>query len=100
MVLNNKEFIGLKIFTKSGQLLGRVVKFYISEKDQRVVSYDVCQHALKGVWHAPEHHIHGAQVIEITSEKMIVEDAVVTGFVQDKEAVRVVSKGAQEPSQS
>ena len=101
MLLSDKQLKSLIVETRSGQLLGRIVRFNLDNVSQRVVSYEVCSHSFKGLLHAPEYHISAEQVLEITNIKMIVEDAVVTELVRERrKKTAIPSLVAQEPIKS
>lgn len=89
-MLSNIDLKNLPVYTKSGVLLGRITRFYFSEHDQRVVSYDVCGHFFK-FKHTPEYHIGAAQVLEITTNRMLVEDAVLKEKSSIKKTVPLVT---------
>ena len=74
-MLSSHDLLGLAVMTKSGETLGRVVDFSIDQDSQSILSYDVKQGGLKGML-GRHFLVHRSQVISLTSQKMIVDDAV------------------------
>ncbi len=75
--MTNREIINLRVETKSGQALGRVVEFEIDALTGKIVSYRVkSSNVIRGLF-KDELIINQSQVISLTKEKMIVEDNVV-----------------------
>lgn len=73
-MLSSHDLLGLSVFTRSGEALGRVVDFSIDQDSQSILSYDVKQGGLRGVL-GRHFLVHRSQVLEFSAEKMIVEDA-------------------------
>lgn len=69
-MLHHKELLHLSVFTKSGEPIGKIVGFVFDEESQSIVQYEVRRHVIGKVL-----LVHRMQVLSITSEKMIVEDA-------------------------
>ncbi|MBU4331905.1 PRC-barrel domain-containing protein [Patescibacteria group bacterium] len=77
MLITDKNLINLPVYTKSGRHLGRVVGFNIDIDTQSIVRYYVrSDNIIENIIHNKQLIIHRAQVVEITQEKMIVEDGV------------------------
>lgn len=70
MLLRAHELLHLSVFTRSGERLGRVIGFTMDSDTHRIVSY-----AVKKIF-LPSITITAEQVIMLTTEKMIVENAI------------------------
>lgn len=87
MSLNSHTLLGLPVETRSGAPLGRVSGFTLDEASQSILSYEVKRGRILG-----DHLlVHRGQVLSLTEEKMVTEDAVVKEEARD--TMRV--KGAQ-----
>lgn len=74
LTLNNLK--NLPVYTKNGQLIGRIADIEIDIKDQSILHYQVIiTPRLLGLW-KNRLLISPAQVISITNKEMIVEDLV------------------------
>lgn len=76
MLTSLKDIIGIKTETKSGQYLGRVTDVYINNDVQEVEQFEVEPDIISGLM-GKKLLIHRRQVIEIKTNKMIVEDGLV-----------------------
>lgn len=76
MLLNFFHLKNLPVFTQSGHKLGQVSDFEIDTEAQSILRYIVTRGKLVGRFQPPL-LIHRQQVISVSSEKMIVEDAVI-----------------------
>lgn len=83
MIINEKKLINLPVFTQSGQHLGKVVDFEIEVGSHTILKYYVKSSGLINELFTSELIITPSQVIEITKEKMIVED----NIIRSKESV-------------
>lgn len=80
MLLNHKILVGLPVETKSGLLLGKIKGFEIDSETHVVRQYIVKSHNLIGKILSEESGelvIGKDQVLEISKNKMVVEDGVV-----------------------
>lgn len=78
MKLTNKQLIGIEVETQSGQKLGKIESFNIDIDSQSVLEYKIKPlNLIKGLLES-DLIISRGQVVEITNEKMIVEDLSVT----------------------
>ena len=75
MLINFSHLKNLPVFTQSGLFLGRIVDLEIDADSQSIINYLVQRGRLVGRWQKPL-LIHRQQVISISKEKMIVEDAI------------------------
>lgn len=75
MLLNLAKLKGLSVFSQSGLRLGQVVDLEIDSDTQSILRYLVQRGRLVGRFQEPL-LIHRSQVISISSERMVVEDAV------------------------
>lgn len=72
-----KRLLQLPVQTQSGQDLGRVVDAMIHAESHRIIKYEVAPSSLlRGLLPSQPLTIDARQVIQITEEKMIVEDSV------------------------
>lgn len=78
MKLNHNQLINLPVYTQSSQHLGKVAGFEFNTEAHTIIKYYVSQSSLVKEWLnlGAELEIASAQVISISAEKMIVEDAV------------------------
>ena len=74
MILTNDQLIGLKVVTKSGQVLGKIKDFEFDSDNFKIVKYIVSSSDLVKKITAQNLIITFDQVIEITVKKMIVDD--------------------------
>ncbi|MBU4360890.1 PRC-barrel domain-containing protein [Patescibacteria group bacterium] len=85
MKISNKKIINLEIETQSGQKLGKIESFNIDIDSQSILEYKIKPlNLIKGLIEN-ELIIPRGQVIEITDEKMIVEDLSVAKKSDKKE---------------
>ena len=89
MILSNKQILNLPVYTKSGDFLGRVIGFELEVDLHRIVRYYVgsssfVKNLLKN---KPEFLISDNQVINITEEKMTVEDSTIKVLEKNKESI-------------
>jgi len=78
MLIEAQKLIGLPVYTKSGTHLGKVDDLEIDIDDQTVVNYRVETRdilKLKNLF-AGKLLIHREQIVSITSQKVVVDDAV------------------------
>lgn len=73
MMLSKKDLLGLRVETKNGRSLGRVVDVYINSDVHEVEQYEVEQNILGG-WLGRKLLIHRRQVVRLDEDKMVVED--------------------------
>ena len=75
MILSNENLLNLPVYTKSNQHLGQIHDFGIDSDTQTIFQYHVRgSNIIKNIIQNNELLIHHSQVIEITKEKMIVDD--------------------------
>ena len=75
MQLSHRQIIKLPVETRSGQKLGVVVSFELDSERQSILRY-VVKPAMVPRLLANELIISATQVISLTNEKMLVDDAV------------------------
>ena len=75
MKISNDHLVNLPVYTKSGEHLGKVASFELDLDTGKIENFYVKTGLIEGLWHE-QLLIHCSQVIEITEEKMIVEDTV------------------------
>ncbi|MDD5039519.1 MAG: PRC-barrel domain-containing protein [Patescibacteria group bacterium] len=78
MIIRKGELINLPVVTQSGQQLGRVADFEMDAEEHTVVRYIVKPGTLLADLLESDLVIAREQVVAITADRMIVEDAVVT----------------------
>ena len=71
MIINEQTLIRLPVFTRSGEKLGHIIDIEIDVESNQVRKYFVGGRFQKDVY-----LIAPAQIVEITQEKIIVEDTV------------------------
>ena len=75
MILSSDNLIDLPVYTKSNQHLGQIHSFEIDADTQTILQYHVHgSNIIKNIIQRNDLLIHRSQVVEITSEKMIVGD--------------------------
>lgn len=72
--MQENDLIGLRVETRTGQRLGRIVHFEVDVETQQVSKYHVAGQKLVADLLGRALLIDRHQVIAITAEKMIVED--------------------------
>ena len=78
MLISSKNLIGLQVFTKMGQELGKVSGFDLDIDAHVITKYYVKKHSiLAELLGEKDLLINQNQVVSITKEKMIVEDSVI-----------------------
>ena len=77
MIVKNNQLIGLLVETRSGELLGRVSGFELDSQSHEIIRYQVKKSGIWPVLLSKYLLIHKNQVVSLTAEKMIVEDALV-----------------------
>ena len=75
MRMSNSDLIGLAVETKSGDHLGKVADFEVNTDTGKIENIHVKTGLIQGLWHEQLVIAHN-QIIEITKEKVIVEDMV------------------------
>ena len=75
MLISSEKLLNLPVQTQSGQDLGQVSSFDIDTDTQAILKYHVkSSNPITNIIKQKELLITSSQVIEITSEKMIVDD--------------------------
>ena len=100
MLISNENLHDLPVYTKSDQHLGQVHGFEIDTDTQNILQYHVrSSNIIKNIIQQQELIVHRSQVIEITKEKMVVDDNLETETLKlkvqkfpQREAVGVMSK--------
>ncbi len=90
MRISYSQLKKLSVETKSGDVLGHVGDVILDVDDQRVLQYEVKSSMLS----TKKYMIGRDQVLSITAEKMIVEDAVV-GQQEDRLQMRQGDAGTE-----
>ncbi len=75
MIIFGKQLIGLTARTQSGIVLGRVKDFEVSAETGEIVRYVISSSQIIKKILTPDLIINKNQVIEITGQALIVEDA-------------------------
>jgi len=76
MSLTQKQLIGLPVYTQSGEHLGKVSDFVFDQETQAIKQYSVRSRDLIGELLQRDLLISRDQVVQITAERMTVEDSV------------------------
>ncbi|HPA25226.1 MAG TPA: PRC-barrel domain-containing protein [bacterium] len=84
MKITNKQLIGLKVETQSGQKLGTIQSFNIQIDSQSVVEYTIKPEGLIRGLITEELIISRGQVVDISLEKMIVDDNSLTEEIKER----------------
>ncbi|MBF8280898.1 MAG: PRC protein [Candidatus Magasanikbacteria bacterium] len=91
MYLTSETLIGLPVYTRSNQRLGRIVSFDVDADLQRISEYQV----RRSLFSKRAIIVPASKVISISASRMIVEDAVaVTSSVRRAEVAPVAVSGA------
>jgi len=87
MLLSVKRLIGLPVYTQSRQKLGRVIDINLD-----IDSHDVFQYVVgRGIVDKDLYLVRPIQVISITAEEMVVDDAVGKNLVASTEIKNIFS---------
>lgn len=89
MTISTKQLIGLPVVTKSGLKLGRIVNCLVDIDSQSILQYTVKEGLVAG---RKTLLINRGQVISISSDKMVVDDAV--GAEKSSEVLAGLNPGA------
>ena len=73
MKISNNDLINLPVYTQSGEHLGKVSSFEINSDTGKIENFHIKTGLIEGLWHEQLVVSH-SQVVEITGEKMVVED--------------------------
>lgn len=73
MVMQNNDLINLPVYTKSGEHLGKIASFEVNQDTGKIEKFHVKTGLIEGLWHE-QLVINFTQVVEITEEKMTVDD--------------------------
>lgn len=88
MLISSKNLLGLPVFTKLGQELGKISGFDLDIDTQSITKYYVKKHSiLAELLGERDLLIDQSQVVSISKEKMIVEDSVI-----EEKAVRLAKR--------
>lgn len=77
MILTAKQIIGLPVYTKMGQSLGKVISFEVDTNTHLVSAYLVKSHSLMARFFQESLLIHTEQVITLKKDRMIVQDTLI-----------------------
>jgi sporulation protein YlmC with PRC-barrel domain len=86
MFLTEKQLVGLKTKTKSGQFLGKIIGLEINGDNLQIEKIIIAQSPLAKKILGDKLIIDRSQVVEVTETEMVVEDAGLTVGVAAKEA--------------
>lgn len=73
MRIANNDLINLPVYSRSGEHLGKIASFELDLDTGKIENFHVKTGLIEGLWHE-QLVVHHSQVVEITEEKMIVED--------------------------
>ncbi|MFA5052293.1 MAG: PRC-barrel domain-containing protein [Patescibacteria group bacterium] len=88
MRMSAKQLVGLATYTQAGDHLGKVSDIVIDPETHTVQQYAIRSHDLIGELLQRDLLVSADQVISISEEKMVVEDAVVAERDQKKQPER------------
>lgn len=98
ILLTDKELRGIPVFTKGGDKLGKIAGVVIDAEYHEIHEYAVSKSRLLSALLPDDLLIHRSQVIELTAERMVVDDASVSERVAEavlpKQAARAMESGA------
>jgi len=86
MIISSDDLIGLPVYTQSNIHLGKVVSFDLDIDSNAISKYHIKTGLIKGLWHE-QLTVDESQVISISKEKMIVEDAIGAELAQGVKTV-------------
>lgn len=98
--MQENHLVGLRVETKSGQHLGKIIHFEVDPETQQVAKYHVASTKIVANLFSAALIIDRRQVIEITSERMVVEDLVVEGRESERSWARGLRPRRASPSVS
>jgi len=84
MRISNKKIIGLKVETQSGESIGQIRDFKIQIDSQSVIEYSIKPASFLKSLAIGELIINRGQVIDITEEKMVVDDGAIDSGLKKK----------------
>ena len=76
MRVSSTDLINLPVYTKSGNHIGKVASFELDSDTGMIENFYVKTGLIEGLWHE-QLMIHRSQVVEITVEKMVVDDTTI-----------------------
>jgi sporulation protein YlmC with PRC-barrel domain len=98
LYLTEKELRGIPVYTKSGDKLGKIAGVVIDAEHHEVRDYAVSKSRLLSALLPDDLLINRSQVIELTAERMTVDDAAVAKKVAEaimpQPAAHVLETGA------
>lgn len=87
MILTINKLIGLKVVTKSGQILGKIKDFEFNTDNSKIERFIVSSSDLVKKITSQNLIININQVIEITAKKMVVDD----NLISNSEVIKQVA---------
>lgn len=96
--LRDKELRGIRVFTRGGENVGKIAGFVVDADHHTVEQYVISKSRLLSVLLPDELLVHRSQVIELTEERMVIEDSVVSERVAEavmpKQTAQTLESGA------
>lgn len=83
LTLTDKELRGIPVYTKSGDKLGKIAGIIVDAEHHEVREYAVSKSRLLSALLPDDLLIHRSQVLELTAERMTVDDAAVSERVAE-----------------
>ena len=95
MKISSKDLINLPVYTQSEDYLGKIASFEINAETQQIIKYYVKAGSLTSSFLGESQQliVDHKQVLSLNEEKMVVEDLVKQGMVED-------SKKQPDPNQA
>jgi|ETN02SMinimDraft_2_1059926.scaffolds.fasta_scaffold120752_2 sporulation protein YlmC with PRC-barrel domain len=85
MLINHAQLIGLPVVTQAGQALGKVDGFVLEINSHTIHQYEVKPSGIANVF-SKDLLVSHEQVIDITKDKMIVDNSTIQGLGEQKSA--------------
>jgi sporulation protein YlmC with PRC-barrel domain len=84
MRYRDSQLAGVPVYTRSGNHVGRLVGFVIESDTHEVIQYAVKKSGTFELLLPKEFLVNRSQVVSVSEEKLIVEDAAVTEKAKEK----------------
>lgn len=94
MQIIHNDLSRLPVYTENNEYLGKIHSFYVDCESQSILKYQVHGSVFIQGLFGKQLLIDRCQVVSITPEKMIVEDAVVKDMHEESKKKKIVSEAS------
>lgn len=95
MLISHNSLLHLPVFTESNGFLGRIHSFDVDIESQSIIKYHVQGGGLLQGFLAQKLLVDRSQVVSISKDKMIVEDAVLLAATKESKASQPIKQASQ-----